>query len=218
MKRSIGFGLLLAGVLISHLPASAQVIGFKAGATFSNWSVENDPEEANYGRLTSFGAGGFLRFGLGPLILQPEVQMLTKGSKVNDIAGTEDDIEYKFDYLEIPVQVRLGVGGGAFTAYLLAGPTFSFELDCMIEADQEDSDVEFDCDDEEVEFFERKSFDLGATGAIGLDLRMGPGNLFVEGRYTHGFTNISEEAMDIEIKNRSFALYAGYSIPLTSVR
>jgi hypothetical protein len=57
--------------------------------------------------------------------------------------------------------------------------------------------------------------DIGLTGALGLEFRAGPGNMLLEGRYTHGLTNISDDD-NFEVKNRSFGLMAGYAISLGS--
>src|SRR5512145_1999987 len=70
--------------------ADAQVIGFKIGPTFANLDVDDD-EDA--GRLTSFGGGGFIRFGLGGLSVQPEILVVTKGAETD--FGGGDDIALK---------------------------------------------------------------------------------------------------------------------------
>ena len=219
MKKLGMLGILVLGAVSTQTPASGQVIGFKVGATFSNLSVDNTPDATEQNTLTQFGGGGFIRFGFGSLVLQPELLVITKGSEVDVAAGTDDDLELKLDYLEIPVLLRFGLGSSSsFSPYALVGPTFSFEIDCTARADADDTDdFEADCDDD-ADIFERSSFDFGVTGALGFEVRAGPGNILFEGRYTHGFTNISDTGDNAEVKNRSFALFAGYAIALGSPR
>jgi hypothetical protein len=47
---------------------------------------------------------------------------------------------------------------------------------------------------------------------------MGPGAVLLEGRYTHGLSNIFDDddttTTDFKIRNRAFGLFVGYSIGL----
>jgi hypothetical protein len=184
--------------------ASAQlVIGAKLGATFSKVDVDDD--ETNESRLTSFGGGGFIRFGLGGLSIQPEILALTKGTEF-DSSG-DDDGKIKLDYVEIPILVRFGLG----QLYLMAGPSIGFDIGCEIEAEGLDSS--FDCDEAGADVFDRSKTDFGLTGVAGFELGIGPGSLFVEGRYTHGLSDL-DKSDQFKAQNRSFGVFAGFSIGL----
>jgi hypothetical protein len=205
----------IAGLLLAiATPAAAQspAIGFKLGATFSNLAVSDDDGDET-STLTSFGGGGFIRFGLAGLGLQVDVLALTKGAEVS--SESEGDAEIKLDYVEVPVQLVLGLGSGRFSPYLMVGPSFGFETGCEVSAEIEDEEFDVDCD--EADFFERKSLDIGATAAAGLMIPLGPGSLLLEGRYTHGLTNIYDneaQTNENDVKNRSWGVFGGYSVPL----
>ena len=185
--------------------ASAQlVIGAKLGATFSKVDVDDD--ETNESRLTAFGGGGFIRFGIGGLSIQPEILALTKGTKFDDV-GTDDDGKIKLDYVEIPILLRFDLG----QLYVMAGPSIGFDIGCEIEV--EGFDTEFDCDDAGTDVFDRSKTDFGLTGVAGLELSLGPGSLFVEGRYTHGLSDL-DKSDQFKAQNRSFGVFAGFSIGL----
>lgn len=216
VRQATGWlGLILAVVIgaTASTPASAdaQVIGFKLGPSFSSLQVQDSDSDEN--RLTSFGGGGFLRFGFGPLSIQPEIMALTKGA---DIDGPgDDDLQLQLQYIEVPLLARFAFGTGAFTPYLLAGPAFNFEIGCEVELDVANTESSADCDDTDT--FPRKSTDIGLTGALGFEFRMGPGSMLVEGRYAHGLTDIADEddgLGGLNVKNRSFAAFAGFSVPL----
>lgn len=202
---------MLLGLLIMAAPvaAQAQEIGFKLGATFSK--VDVDPDDfGNQENLKSFGGGGFIKFGLAGLGMEVDVLALTKGAKVT--GPVEGDVNFKIDYVEVPVQLVFGLGSGRFSPYVMVGPSFAFEVGCEVDDETTAGDNEIECDD--ADFFDRKSLDIGATGAAGLQIPMGPGSLLVEGRYTHGLTNIydSESPTDTKVRNRSWGIFGGYSI------
>ena len=200
--------LALAGLAVP-MEAQSQAIGFKLGSTWSKVDVDEPDADDGIDYMSAFGGGGFIRFGLAGLGLQVDVLALTKGAEVVDAA--DGDVNFKLDYVDVPVQLVFGLGSSRFAPYVLVGPSFGFEVGCEVDDESTPNDTEIDCDD--ADFFERKSLDIGATGALGLQIPLGPGNVLVEGRYTHGLSNIADNG-DTEIKNRSFGVFAGYSIGL----
>ncbi len=199
-----------AGALFAlQAPVSAQTIGFKGGMTYSKLDVEGD-DAGDY--LGKFGGGGFVRFGFAGLGMQAELLALTKGSK-EDFEGSSASL--KLDYIEVPVLARFGLGANPMISpYIMVGPAFAFETGCSAELSGGGGNIGADCDDTD---FPRKKFDIGAAGVAGLEFRAGPGNILVEGRYTHGLLNINDDdrvGNDGKIMNRSFAVMAGYAITL----
>jgi hypothetical protein len=188
---------LVVGGFQAHR-AEAQTIGFKLGSTWSKQDVDPQDEDETTDLLSAFGGGGFVRFGFAGLALQTEVLAVTKGTKSEDLAGA--DIEMKLDYIEVPVTALFAVGNGP---YVFVGPSFAWDI----------TD-----DDEAPGLPARKKFDVGVTGGLGVQFPAGPGALLVEGRYTHGFTNLNDTATrdDVKVRNRSFAAFAGYAISIGS--
>ena len=199
----------LALVLVTTA-ASAQAIGFKLGPTFSTISVNDESTEQS--NLLGFGGGGFLRFALAGLSIQPEVLALSKGANVigADIPG---ELKLKLDYIEVPVFVRFGLSRGLVEPYLLIGPSFSFETRCTGEFDNSGSTLSTACQAEADATTQRKKTDLGGAAALGVEFRQGPGSLVLEGRYTHGFTDIAKSPTE-QVRNRMFGIFAGYLIRL----
>ncbi|HSJ09172.1 MAG TPA: porin family protein [Longimicrobiales bacterium] len=186
--------------------AEAQTIGFKLGASISKVTTEQEDEGID--SRTAFSGGGFMRFGMGRIGIQPELMFMGKGYAINDVSG-DDDLELKLDYVEIPVLVHLPLSmGTTFSPYVFGGPAFAFEINC----EATNGSVSFDCD-EDGTGIDRKKTDIGLTAGGGLAFAMGPGALLVEGRYTFGMTNINQSGLG-ELKNRSAFIAAGYSIPL----
>jgi hypothetical protein len=212
--KTLASTALIAGALVAEPnSASAQlVLGAKLGATFS--TLDFDPDEGgDQSRLTSFGGGGFLRFGMAGLSLQPELLAVTKGSKFDDTDGSG---KIKLDYIEVPVFLRFGLSSGAsFAPYLMVGPSFSFDIGCSLEGESGGVSVDVDCDDTGLgeDFIDRNKFDIGAAAALGFEFAAGPGNILVEGRYTHGFSDI-DKGEGSKARNRMFGVFAGYAIPL----
>lgn len=195
----------------ADVEAQGMTIGFKLGASFSNVSIDPDEDTKS---LTAFTGGGFLRFPLGPVQLQPELMYITKGFKIDDF-DEEIDVEGKFklSYIEIPVLLVLPLTQGAsFSPYVFGGPAFAFEASCKIGVSGGGFSGDVDC--EEGEDIERKKFDVGAMFGAGFGIPAGPGSLLIEGRYNFGLINIADTDVDESLKNRSGAVLVGYSIPL----
>lgn len=188
----------------------AQTIGFKVGPTWSKIDIDPQDEDETTDLLSSLGGGGFIRFGFAGLALQAEVLALTKGTK-SENQGSSPDIERHLNYIEVPITAMFALGNGP---YVFAGPAFAFETGCDVKGIGGNADASIDCD--EVDAFDRKKLDIGLTGGLGLQFPVGPGALLVEGRYTHGLTNLNDgnSSDDVKIRNRSFAAMAGYAIPI----
>jgi hypothetical protein len=212
MTRSLivaaAFGVLIAG------SAQAQTIGFKLGPSFS--TVSTDAPDVNVNTLTRFTGGGFVRFGFGGLSLQPELMYVTKGfSTTFTEEGQTVDVDFRLDYIEIPVLLVLPIPTATgISPFLYAGPAFAFEVGCKIAGSGGGISATVDCDADGEDFFERNKFDVGAMLGGGVALPMGPGAVTLEGRYNFGLININKTDGDDSMKNRSGAVLVGYSIPI----
>lgn len=191
----------------SKVSAQGPVLGAKLGASWSNFKVDDDDGEQS--RLSSFTGGGFLRFDFGRVGLQPELMIVTKGSKVED---PDMDAKLKLDYVEVPVLLYVPLTQSGVSPYLIGGPAVAFEIGCNVEAGTGNVEVSAECDGNDF-LPDRKKVDFGVIAGAGLSLPMGPGAALVEGRYTLGFSNLVDDS-DFSAKNRSIGLMVGYSIPL----
>jgi len=208
-----------SAILMAIVPASAQnrigVIGGVNLAKFEVSEVEPEPEIDN---RTGFGIGGIIDLKIAPtLTLRLAPMYLQKGAK-----GTEEDptvgtidVEFKLDYLEVPVFLKLGLGG----FYVMGGPTLGLNLKSKISAEAVDQGLTIDIDIDDA----IKTFDIGFGVGGGFNIPMGLNTLFVEGRYILGLANIAEAGGDgtgdevtIEgkVKNRGIQVMAGITFPL----
>lgn len=212
MRRTVIAAFAVATLAVAS-SVDAQTIGFKLGASFANWNVEDDGQDVgtNQGTLSSFMGGGFIRFGLGRLGLQPELLVVTRGTEIEG-AG-DDDMAFKVDYVEVPVLLVLPLTmNTGFAPYVFGGPSFAFEIGCRTETNIGDTEVdEEDCDSPGADLFERKKTDIGVTAGAGLEFPLGPGALLIEGRYNWGLSNLADET-GLSVKSRTGAVLAGYSI------
>lgn len=202
MRKFVFLMLLLA---LSAAPAAAQTIGFKIGPTFSKLDFEGDLDD-DLDNLTSFGGGGFIRFGMGGLRLQAEVLAVSKGISAEDLINEGEDSDFSLTYVEIPVTAMFSLGN----AYLFAGPAVSFEVSCDVDVGA----LSGECDENDGS---RKETDFSLTGGLGIEFPAGPGNILLEGRYSHGLTDLNDSDDPAEqgsIKTRYFAIFAGYAIPI----
>jgi hypothetical protein len=169
-------------------------------------------DDLNPKNSTGLALGALLEIGLGErFAIQPEVNLVAKGYRLDD-DGFSDYTE-KFNYLEVPLLLKLRFGGENIGVYLAAGPSFGYALSghkkgTTIFGGQVDEDIDFDQD-------LLKRTDFGAQAGIGINLGLGPGALFVDGRYLLGFTDLNDDptlADELEIRHAGINLNAGYKI------
>lgn len=199
----------------SEASAQGPVLGAKLGASWSNFKADPD-DGVDQSQLTSFAGGGFLRFDLGRIGVQPELMVVTKGSRAED-SDDAGEVKMKLDYIEVPLLLYVPLMQSSVTPYLIGGPAVGFEIGCKVEAEFGTVGVSADCDDGEAEgedfLGDRKKVDFGAIAGAGLSIPMGPGSALIEGRYTFGLSKIVD-SVDGNVKNRSLGVMVGYSIPL----
>lgn len=211
-----GRSLLAAFTVWTAVLASdgaAQTLGFKAGLAFADWSADVAGVGLGTDALTSFAGGGFLRFDYGPVALQPELLVVTRGTGFG--AGTFAGVRFKVDYAELPILavVRLARAGAA-APYFFAGPSLAFRIGCRAVVSSGSVDVSGDCPDlPDAGLLDPKTLDAGLTGGGGIEFPLGPGSLLVEGRFNLGLTDISDFP-GLQVRSRTGAVLAGYAIPL----
>jgi hypothetical protein len=128
------------------------------------------------------------------------------------------------DYLDIPVLLKASFGDGPVKPYLLAGATIAFLLgDTKLEMDKvivtidgRDEDITSEIpSDEREEKVETKSTDFILNFGGGVLIPLGQVNIFIEGQYNLGLTDVNDEPDDItEIKTTGIQIKAGVLFPL----
>jgi hypothetical protein len=200
--------LLLAADASAQLPTMTVLVGPTRGERETNGpAFETDP-------LWSMGGGGGFRFGTGVLAIQPEVLIVSKGTKLVE-ANSESRL--KLDYIELPVLAIITPTPQArIRPFVAAGPVLSLEMRCRVQFVSDNSKEEIGCDLSNAATFDRKKIDYSAAALAGVDYRMdGVRRISLQGRYTHGFRNISDaEDRELQIRNRAFSVYVGFTFPL----
>ena len=144
MKKLI---VIVASLLIA-VSAHAQ-LGVIAGVTSSQTKFK-DLDAANEAiqAATQYHVGLTFKLGFGNfLAIQPSVIYNVKGAKVNTLGDLSDiaDFDYKNGYLEVPVQLQVGMGlGDLARVYAIAEPFVGMQLTSeMLEKTKDLSDVDF---------------------------------------------------------------------------
>ncbi|GAA0872213.1 porin family protein [Gangjinia marincola] len=205
------FLLLVAFAVFGLTAVQAQDynFGIKAGLNVSNWGGDTDDFGQDLESRTSFHVGVVYEYVISDKFsLQPEViysqQGVTFESTFQDFGGEfKSEGKFKTSYLNVPIIAKIYVIEGLS---LQVGPQLGFLIDAEDEAelsgpDFSDSDTRDASDDYE-------SFDFSGAFGIGYKLEMG---LFLDARYTLGFTNILEGAPDdFSVTNNVLQISVGY--------
>lgn len=177
MKKTI---LLTAFLFVLTINAQAQLlqIGAKAGLNYANFSGTEIQTDA----ITSYHAGLVAEIKLlDQLAIQPELMYTTQGATYKTALG---DFENELGYIAIPVLAKIYLSK-SFSLEL--GPQASFLL-------SEKND--FDLND-------ANTFEFAVAGGLGFKITK---NIFVQGRYVLGLTEVSSNA---DAKNSVLQLSAG---------
>jgi hypothetical protein len=176
--------LILLVLLAAPVFTNAQGIGIgiKAGANFA----DQDVEDIDIKTVTDFHIGAYVNLNLSEKFgITPEVLYTAYGTKW-------EDVKVDYDYIAIPVMFRFKP---ISLLSIEAGPQFSFLTKAEVDGVGDVKD-------------QLKTNDFGLAFGAGLHLPMG----FNAGaRYVLGFTDISDVSGST-IKNRTFQLYAGWTI------
>ncbi len=187
------------------IPTGAQVhVGVLGGLNLANMSM--DPGEgADLSRRTVFGLGLVVDFSLGDnSALHLEPMYIQKGS-VRTADGVDNEI--KMAYFELPLILRYDIGTGNIKPYVMAGPTFGFNLSAKVK------EIGGDVEDMKNDV---KSVDFGFGIGAGVRLPMGRNYIFVESRYAIGVADINDAAGGLKpiVKTNGIQMFAGFTFPL----
>lgn len=177
MKKTI---LVTALLFVLSFSAQAQLlqIGAKAGLNYANFSGTNIQTDA----LTSYHAGLIAEIKLlDKFAIQPELLYTTQGATYKTALG---DIQNELGYIAIPVLAKIYLSK-SFSMEL--GPQASFLLSEKNNFNASDSNT----------------FDFAVDAGLSFKITK---NIFVQGRYVLGLTEVSTTA---ETKNSVLQVSAG---------
>lgn len=168
------------------------------------------------------GGGLFVRYNmpfLSSLGIQTGLDVLANNGYKVEAAKTISEKTYSasisatYTSLELPILITYDIGLGPVTLTLLLGPNISFPINKMKVTTALNSSSATD------EWNIANKAIFGITGGAAVALRLGPGSLVTDIRYTNDFTPVkggekdSENPMDL-FTRRALALSLGYQIRL----
>jgi len=208
------------------LTAQVQIsVGPRVGVNLAKWSVDSDFEEeiGDISNRLGFlaGAAAEIRFNEN-LAIQPEINFIQKGFKTEfsvsdsifgDYSGETNAI---LNYLEVPVMLKVGKSFGTTRLDVLAGPSFGYAMNGKVkyketfggETEEDEEDIDFDDD-------EISRLDFGVQVGAAVTFGLGNANLFIDGRYLLGLSNLNDSGDDeFKANNRGIVFSAGVLFPL----
>lgn len=203
MKKLLVFAVATA-CLAAFVPQDLDAgVGIKGGYALTKFQMASaDPLPFSWSNLPSYAGGFYFNIGLGFLSFQPEILYTRTGGKY--VMG-EDRLEFRFDYLQVPVLLKINVVpagpirpficGGGYGAYLIKAKGVMVVGGVPVEEDIRDS---------------YQVFDYGAVGGIGLTFKLPGIAITVEGRYNYGMRNLYVDPLEGEsMKNTSMMALVG---------
>ena len=221
MKKML---LVLTTALLFVSLASAQItIGAKGIFTLNTGTkLASENSEHKSDILVGGGGGLFVRYNmpfLSSLGIQTGLDVLANNGYKVEAAKTISEKTYSasisatYTSLELPILITYDIGLGPVTLTLLLGPNISFPINKMKVTTALNSSSATD------EWNIANKAIFGITGGAAVALRLGPGSLVTDIRYTNDFTPVkggekdSENPMDL-FTRRALALSLGYQIRL----
>lgn len=187
--------LALSGCL--HLITAQSTIGIRAGVLSSKQDIQNNSFIDEAGSKLGADVALVADFPIGILSISPEFHWLQKGGKIEDLQGSVGEVSRTFNYLEIPLLLKLNFGHKV-GFFLLAGPSVGYLLNGT------DKDMDGNTNDIDLDFYKRVEY--GAHAGAGLSF----GPIRVDVRYIFGLNDIFDDSQDIEVTNSSVG--AGVSL------
>jgi hypothetical protein len=195
MARNAIVSLIL--LFIAAAPAAAQTqtdFGIKGGFNASKLNVDPEEPDVDFKNLIGPTGGVFATIGRGALAGQIEALYSRRGTKAE---SEGEEFQIKLTSIDVPLLLRFNGAPGRNTFFITAGTTLGFIFDAKQEAEGFEEDITDDVE----------KFDAGVTVGAGVQT----GNLVLEGRYTHGLTNLSTDEDEGKFRLRVWTFLVGFA-------
>lgn len=211
---ALAFGLLAA----TGLRAQRIDVGLKIGLERSSVSSAQAEALGMTARYAPAG-GAFLAVNLAPIFaVQPEVMFMPKGGTFPTFAdqGQVVTMKLRLSYVEVPVLAKLSfpIEGTRVKPSVFGGPALAFKTGCSVSGESGGTSASATCTTLSGGGGTFKSTDVSAILGAGLDFPIGKMKGVVEARFDLGLMNVDDSGSASEVKNRAFAAFVGFSVPL----
>lgn len=178
LSRILVIGLFATILVLPQAAAAGVKFGLKGGANIANVNGNFSDALADWKSTVGFCGGIFLELNIGRVLtIQPEVLYTMKGADTGE--G-----KLKFDYIEIPVLLKIRIPMGSVHPFVFAGPAFGWNLKAAVEG--------YKIDD-------MPTSDYSAVFGAGLQLG---GSVHIDARYTMGLQKLEVPDLGtIDLKN-----------------
>jgi hypothetical protein len=233
MKNKIIIAMLFGVYCMSSTTLLAQWnLGAEGGFQLNNTRVKGVGSFVNglpksiatpFGRLTATYETSdvfALRTGLG---YSQKGFQIAQGLNVNIFnvpIGIGAKVATKADYVEIPMEGIYKINSGSRTYLIMGGANIGYATGAKI---QPKASIIIDINLPEIpinlnnDIYNR--LDISGTAGIGMIQNTGKGNLVLQARYVHSFTNfLNNPIVDLKIKPYSYQFSLGYQIPIGAGR
>lgn len=227
MKKTIKintFALFIALMLGSSIVSTAQnlSLGARFGYGVSRVSAPAFSDRLDFKYIPTFSAGITGEMNINEMFsFQPELNYTEKGFSLSlseslPIAGFDLPLnartETKVRYIEMPLLGKIKFGDeGKAQAYLTLGPTVGYSLQGNMKAftnvlvDIRLYDQNFSLNSD----FQR--FELGGMIGAGVQIPVGVGKIFLDGRFSHGITySYRVPVVGANVRTQNFNVGVGY--------
>ena len=178
LLRILAIGAFTAMLVLPQTAAADVRFGIKGGANIANVNGDFAGQISDWKSTVGFCGGVFLELNLGRVLtIQPEVLYTMKGADT----GTG---KLTFDYIEIPVLLKLRIPTGSLHPFVFAGPAFGFKLNAVLEG---------------IKIEDMPTADYSAVLGGGLQLGR---SIHIDARYTMGLQKLAIPDLEtIDLKN-----------------
>lgn len=193
-------------VAFSGLQAQNIQLGAKAGMAITNFVGD---EDTDFESKVSFVGGFPLSYPVNRnLFLTPEILYVIKGAEQLAIINSAPaEVRTSVTYIELPILIKyIALPRRRWSPIITAGPVFSWRIDARSRYNRPGSDIQLTEIEDSV-----KELDFGTAIGGGVDLLWDLRRITLELRYTHGLTNLTDEADDPK-HNSVVSLTAGVGL------
>jgi len=238
MKSLVKTTTTLTLILCSTFLFAQSMLGIRGGVNLATYNEIADgvlitEVEKDYITGLDIAVFGKLNIATTFFSIQPELHWIQKGVRYTreDVENMDLEMEYRYNYMEIPLLARADFGTTRMQVYVVAGPTVGYASDGTytgnnvpfvgpdpVKSGDYEADLVWD-DDYANDDRKDNRIDIGAAAGLGVDVALGPVAIIVDARYNFDFNDktLYEETPKPEptkIYNRGITLTAGIGIPI----